>query len=144
MACTSPRVRTDPTHSLSARSPTREKVASDRLETERPCWCTLVRHLTFLTNQFGKLRTSIFIFLIGKISDCVFFSQVRCHRPYILKTIFITSSGFLLIVLCSTQSHFLSIKLRISNRVLWEENKITWKSCVEEINKDKGEMKKKK
>lgn len=125
MACTSPRVRTDLTHSLSARSPTREKVASDRPETGRPCWCTLVRHLTFLTNQFGKLRTSIFIFLIGKISDCVFFPQVRCHRPYILKTIFITSSGFLLIVLCSTQSHFLSIKLRISNRVLWEENKIT-------------------
>lgn len=30
--------------------------------------------------------------------------------------------------------------LRISNRVLWEENKITWKSCVEEINKDKGEI----
>lgn len=125
MACTSPRVRTDLTHSLSARSPTREKVASDRPETGRPCWCTLVRHLTFLTNQFGKLRTSIFIFLIGKISDCVFFPQVRCHRPYILKTIFITSSGHLLIVLCSTQSHFLSIKLRISNRVLWEENKIT-------------------
>lgn len=125
MACTSPRVRTDLTHSLSARSPTREKVASDRPETGRPCWCTLVRHLTFLTNQFGKLRTSIFIFLIGKISDCVFFPQVRCHRPYILKTIFITSNGHLLIVLCSTQSHFLSIKLRISNRVLWEENKIT-------------------
>lgn len=33
--------------------------------------------------------------------------------------------------------------LRISNSVLWEENEITRKLCVEEINKDKGEMKKK-
>lgn len=32
--------------------------------------------------------------------------------------------------------------LRISNSVLWEENEITRKLCVEEINKDKGEKKK--
>lgn len=58
----------------------------------------------------------------------------------ILKTIFITSSG----IMFDPESFSLDQTLRISNRVLWEENKITRKSCVEEINKDKGEMKKKK
>lgn len=144
MACTSPRVRTDLTHSLSARSPTREKVASDRPETERPCWCTLVRHLNFLTNQFGKLRTSIFIFLIGKISERVFFSQVRCHRPCIKDYFYNKQWTSANSIMFDPESFSLDQTLRISNRVLWEENKITRKSCVEEINKDKGEMKKKK
>lgn len=47
-------------------------------------------------------------------------------------------------IMFDPESFSLDQTLRISNRVLWEENKITRKSCVEEINKDKGEMKKKK
>lgn len=66
---------------------------------------------------------------------------MRCHRPYIKDYFYSKQWTSANSIMFDPESFSLDQTLRISNRVLWEENKITRKSCVEEINKDNGGMK---